>query len=61
MRGVDGWVKEFKRSAENPSTPETTLTPSSPLITLEYNPKDVNILLGGCYNGQIGASRVGCM
>lgn len=38
---------------ENPNTPETTLTPSSPLITLEYNPKDVNVLLGGCYNGQI--------
>ncbi|XP_015425985.1 PREDICTED: dynein intermediate chain 2, axonemal [Myotis davidii] len=27
--------------------------PSSPLVTLEYNPKDSHVLLGGCYNGQI--------
>ena len=47
--------------SENPNTPETTLTPSSPLITLEYNPKDVNVLLGGCYNGQIGLCSCGFM
>ncbi|XP_037666009.1 dynein intermediate chain 2, axonemal isoform X3 [Choloepus didactylus] len=38
---------------ENPNKPEIALKPSSPLITLEYNPKDSHILLGGCYNGQI--------
>ncbi|TEA30801.1 hypothetical protein DBR06_SOUSAS4110272, partial [Sousa chinensis] len=27
--------------------------PSSPLVTLEYNPKDSHVLLAGCYNGQI--------
>ncbi|XP_012384708.2 dynein axonemal intermediate chain 2 isoform X1 [Dasypus novemcinctus] len=38
---------------ENPNKPEIALKPSSPLVTLEYNPKDSHILLGGCYNGQI--------
>ncbi|XP_008584550.1 PREDICTED: dynein intermediate chain 2, axonemal [Galeopterus variegatus] len=38
---------------ENPNKPEITLKPSSPLVTLEYNPKDSHVLLGGCYNGQI--------
>ncbi|XP_049717387.1 dynein axonemal intermediate chain 2 isoform X2 [Elephas maximus indicus] len=38
---------------ENPNKPEIALRPSSPLVTLEYNPKDSHVLLGGCYNGQI--------
>ncbi|NXN14476.1 DNAI2 protein, partial [Indicator maculatus] len=38
---------------ENPNKPELVLKPSSPLVTLEYNPKDSHILLGGCYNGQM--------
>ncbi|PVD38122.1 hypothetical protein C0Q70_00733 [Pomacea canaliculata] len=38
---------------ENPNKPEITLKPVSPLVCLEYNPKDSHILLGGCYNGQI--------
>ncbi|XP_039085684.1 dynein intermediate chain 2, axonemal isoform X2 [Hyaena hyaena] len=38
---------------ENPNKPETVLKPSSPLVTLEYNPKDSHVLLGGCYNGQL--------
>ncbi|XP_072501682.1 dynein axonemal intermediate chain 2 [Notamacropus eugenii] len=38
---------------ENPNKPELTLKPSSPLVTLEYNPKDAHVLIGGCYNGQI--------
>lgn len=39
---------------EHPNTPELALTPSSQLLSLEYNPKDVHIILGGQYNGQIG-------
>jgi hypothetical protein len=31
-----------------------TLKPVSPLVCVEYNPKDSHVLLGGCYNGQIG-------
>ncbi|XP_028935447.1 dynein intermediate chain 2, axonemal [Ornithorhynchus anatinus] len=38
---------------ENPNKPEYVLKPSSPLVTVEYNPKDSHVLLGGCYNGQI--------
>lgn len=38
---------------ENPNKPEMTLKPVSPLVCLEYNPKDSHILIGGQYNGQI--------
>ncbi|NXK52823.1 DNAI2 protein, partial [Chauna torquata] len=38
---------------ENPNKPELVLKPSSPLVSLEYNPKDSHILVGGCYNGQM--------
>ena len=40
--------------AENPNKPELVLKPSSPLVSLEYNPKDSHVLGGGCYNGQMG-------
>ena len=39
---------------ENPNKPELALKPVSPLVCLEYNPKDPHILVGGCYNGQLG-------
>lgn len=38
---------------ERPNAPETTLSPSSPLVSIEYNMKDGHVLLGGQYNGQI--------
>ncbi|TDG95893.1 hypothetical protein EPR50_G00244200 [Perca flavescens] len=38
---------------ENPNRPEMTLKPASPLVCLEYNPKDPHTLVGGAYNGQI--------
>ncbi|NXN96412.1 DNAI2 protein, partial [Rhinopomastus cyanomelas] len=38
---------------ENPNKPELVLKPSSPLVCLEYNPKDTHLLVGGCYNGQM--------
>ncbi|KAM6903932.1 dynein axonemal intermediate chain 2 [Lycodopsis pacificus] len=38
---------------ENPNRPEMTLKPASPLVCLEYNPKDCHTLVGGSYNGQI--------
>ncbi|KAL4648624.1 dynein intermediate chain 2, axonemal-like [Arapaima gigas] len=38
---------------ENRNWPDLTLKPVSPLVSLEYNPKDSHILLGGSYNGQI--------
>ncbi|XP_071750143.1 dynein intermediate chain 3, ciliary isoform X2 [Lepeophtheirus salmonis] len=39
---------------EDPTHPETTIHTPSYLVNLEYNPKDLNILAGGCYNGQVG-------
>uniref|UniRef100_G3P824 Dynein, axonemal, intermediate chain 2b n=1 Tax=Gasterosteus aculeatus aculeatus TaxID=481459 RepID=G3P824_GASAC len=38
---------------ENPNRPELSLKPASPLVCLEYNPKDCHSLVGGSYNGQI--------
>ncbi|XP_064423465.1 dynein axonemal intermediate chain 2 [Latimeria chalumnae] len=38
---------------ESPNKPEMTIKPVSPLVCLEYNPKDTHVLVGGCYNGQI--------
>ncbi|CAJ1054150.1 dynein intermediate chain 2%2C axonemal isoform X1 [Xyrichtys novacula] len=38
---------------ENPNKPELTLKPASPLVCLDYNPKDPHTLVGGSYNGQI--------
>uniref|UniRef100_A0A7N6FGR4 Dynein, axonemal, intermediate chain 2b n=2 Tax=Anabas testudineus TaxID=64144 RepID=A0A7N6FGR4_ANATE len=38
---------------ENPNRPEMTLKPASPLVCLDYNPKDPHTLVGGSYNGQI--------
>ncbi|TRY99004.1 hypothetical protein DNTS_034814 [Danionella cerebrum] len=39
---------------ENNHKPEMTLKPTSPIVCLEYNLKSDDILIGGCYNGQIG-------
>lgn len=39
---------------ENNKKPEMTLKPISPLVCLEYNLKNISILIGGSYNGQIG-------
>ena len=44
----------FINFSENPNKPELTLKPVSPIVCLEYNPKDSHVLVGGQYNGQIG-------
>ncbi|KAM6974951.1 LOW QUALITY PROTEIN: dynein axonemal intermediate chain 2-like [Tautogolabrus adspersus] len=46
---VDSYIWDI----ENPNRPEMTLRPPSPLVCLDYNPKDPHTLLGGAYNGQI--------
>lgn len=38
----------------NPNRPELVLKPASPLVCIEYNPKDSHTLVSGCYNGQLG-------
>lgn len=37
----------------NPNVPLSDLIPSSPLCSVEYNLKDFNVLVGGCYNGLV--------
>lgn len=44
---------EVDLSSENPIHPEMTIKPGSPLVCLEFNPKDPHNLVGGQYNGQI--------
>ena len=44
----------FCFSVGNPNTPETVLKSSSPMLCIEYNPKDPHLLVGGYYNGQLG-------
>ena len=39
---------------DNPNRPDTVLKPNSPMLCLDYNPKDPHTLAGGCYNGQLG-------
>ncbi|GAB4819199.1 hypothetical protein N2152v2_006245 [Parachlorella kessleri] len=36
----------------NPNTPEATLAPQIPLVSVNYNLKDQNLIGGGQYNGQ---------
>ena len=38
---------------ENPTKPDFYLKPISPLVCVEFNPKDTHQLVGGCYNGQV--------
>ncbi|RLU17333.1 hypothetical protein DMN91_009566 [Ooceraea biroi] len=38
---------------ENPNSPYMTLKPFCPTLTLEYNPKDSNILVSGLMTGQV--------
>ncbi|KAL0217113.1 hypothetical protein RCL1_007596 [Eukaryota sp. TZLM3-RCL] len=37
----------------NTNDPVYTLDPPSPIVSLEYNPKDVHVIAGGCYNGLV--------
>ena len=37
----------------NPNTPDTELTPPSPLCCLRFNPKSTDTLVGGSYNGLV--------
>ena len=40
-------------AVENPTKPELSLKPISPLVCVEFNPKDTHQLVGGSYNGQV--------
>lgn len=53
----DGRARELRidvsTSAENPNNPYMTLKPFFPILTLEYNPKDSNVLVSGLMTGQV--------
>jgi dynein intermediate chain 2 len=38
---------------KNPNFPEKTISPPSPLCTLQFNHKNSDILVGGSYNGSL--------
>ena len=42
---------------DDPTEPDLTLHPPSFLVSVEYNPKDPNVLAGGCYNGQVNKAH----
>lgn len=46
-------IKVFLEFIENPNTPSMTLKPVCPILTLEYNSKDSNILVSGLTTGQV--------
>ncbi|CAG4991625.1 unnamed protein product [Colias eurytheme] len=39
---------------ENANNPEVIFTPTCPLLDLQFNPRDRNMLAGGLINGQVG-------
>lgn len=50
---LDTSVDSYIWDVENPNKPELTLKPISPLVCIEFNPRDTHVLAGGCYNGQV--------
>jgi dynein intermediate chain 2 len=44
-------VASYIWDVNNPNFPEAELVPASPLVCIEYNPKDPHVLVGGSYNG----------
>merc|ERR1719473_957438 len=43
----------FIWDVENPNQPAAELNSVSPLVSLAYQPKNVDLIGGGCYNGLI--------
>lgn len=46
-------VQSYIWDVMNPNTPDTELTPPSPLCCLRFNPKSTDTLVGGSYNGLV--------
>ncbi|CAF3414406.1 unnamed protein product [Rotaria sp. Silwood1] len=49
----DSFIDSYIWDTENPTKPDLSLKPLSPLVCVEFNPKDTHQLVGGCYNGQV--------
>jgi len=46
-------VKSYIWDVQKPNAPESSVHPSSPLLSLRFNPKNPETLIGGCYNGLV--------
>jgi dynein intermediate chain 2 len=46
-------VDSYIWDVSNPNLPDSKLSPASPLLCIEYNPRENNTLVGGSYNGVI--------
>lgn len=46
-------IKSYCNFAENPNKPQMILAPPIPIVCLEYNPKDSNVLVSGMFSGQV--------
>ena len=53
MNTVDVFSIQYFQISDDPTEPSLTICPPSYMVSVEYNPKDPNILAGGCYNGQV--------
>uniref|UniRef100_A0A0V0J856 Dynein intermediate chain 3, ciliary n=1 Tax=Schistocephalus solidus TaxID=70667 RepID=A0A0V0J856_SCHSO len=51
--GPDVCIDSYIWDVANTNTPDMVMKPSSPLVSIEFNPKDTHTLIGGCYNGQL--------
>lgn len=63
QQAPDGMTTEsYIWDIHNPNFPDQTLTASHPLVSLEYHPRDPNVLMGGTYNGLLvfWDLRTGC-
>ncbi|KAJ8319030.1 hypothetical protein KUTeg_004121 [Tegillarca granosa] len=54
----DTCMDSYIWDVENPNKPEMTLKPVSPLVCLEYNPKDSHVLLGAYWDTRKGSQPV---
>ncbi|XP_071452018.1 dynein intermediate chain 3, ciliary [Hetaerina americana] len=52
--GAPVMLNSYIWEVENPNKPELILTPPSPLVCLEYNPKDPHCLVSGARDGRVG-------
>jgi dynein intermediate chain 2 len=46
-------IKSYIWDIEKPNQPDAELAAQSPLVCLEYNPRNADNLVGGSYNGQV--------
>ncbi len=49
----DTTKESYVFNVDDPTEPDLILHPPSFLVSCEYNPKEPNIIAGGCYNGQV--------